>query len=70
MKHQIAQLKQRRKKLRKKFFKEAQEKREINKQIKQLLKDTTEKHQAELKQLGIAKTSQPELSDDDLDVDE
>ena len=70
MKHQIALLKQRRKKLRKKFPKEAAEKREINKKIKTLIKDITDKQQKELKELGIAKGAETnEFAGEDLDID-
>ncbi|KAL8271783.1 hypothetical protein Esti_004292 [Eimeria stiedai] len=47
VKHEIALLKQRRRKLRKKFVAEVREKREINKKIKALLKGLHEKHQRE-----------------------
>lgn len=70
VKHQIALLKQRRKKLRKKFPKEAAEKREINKKIKTLIKDITDKQQKELKELGIAKGAETnEFAGEDLDID-
>ncbi|CDJ43274.1 hypothetical protein, conserved [Eimeria tenella] len=70
VKQKIAVLKQRRKKLRKKFPKEAAEKREINKKIKSLIKEITDKHEKELKELGIIKTAgADELKDEDIDID-
>ena len=70
VKHEIALLKLRRKKLRKKFPKEAAEKREINKKIKTLIKDITEKQQKELKELGIVKSTQTnEFAEEDVDMD-
>lgn len=70
VKQKIAVLKQRRKKLRKKFPKEAAEKREINKKIKSLIKEITDKHEKELKELGIVKTAgADELKDEDIDID-
>ncbi|XP_022586644.2 proteasome subunit alpha type-1 [Cyclospora cayetanensis] len=70
MKQQVAALKQRKRKLRKKLPKEAMEKREINKTIKRLLHETMQKHEAELKEHGLQKKMQTDISEEDLDIDQ